>query len=514
MSAGRLRWAAAALALCLLAGCTAPEDVLPEEPSAPSISESPASVQTPFSLPYYPAASLHPITGDNRTNAVLTCLVYQGLFELDNTFTAHPVLCRTWTTSEDGLTWTFTLNAVSFSDGSPLTAADAAASLELARSSVLYGSRLADVRAVSAEEDAVVVTLTAPNGRLPALLDVPIVRAVEDGLPLGTGPYVFAEAGAEGGLKLVRRSAAPNTAPAEIPLTAIQSADELIYAFDSRDVSLVVSDLTGTNALGYSTGYESFHFPTTTLLYVGFQTRRGDCRDALVRQAIFRTFDRDTVTVSLLAGHADAAVLPVSPRCDLYDSNLAAAGDYDPTAAAELLAQAGYTAGEDGMLYYRQNPLALTFVVNTDNAFKLSIAEYLAGQLTSQGITVELERLSWEDYVTALERGNFDLFLGEVTLTADFNLTALLSRDGALNYGGWSSAETETLLAQLRASDTEHRTEAAAALFEHLLAEAPLAPLCFKTNAVLTQWGAVSGLEPTRQNPFYGLEQLRFEAQT
>ena len=315
MTAVRLRRAAAALALLFLAGCTAPADILPEDTPAPTASAQPTPIRRAFSLPYYPDASLHPITGDNRTNAALACLVYQGLFELDNTFTPHPVLCRTWSASEDGLTWTFTLHAASFSDGSPLTAADAAASLELARSSPLYGARLAGVRAVADREDAVVVTLNAPNGNLPALLDIPIVRAAGDGLPLGTGPYAFAGEG--DALRLLRRSTAPDTAPAEILLTPLQGADGLIYAFDAGNVSLVLSDLTGTNALGYSAGYESFSFPTTTLLYVGFQTRSGDCRQALVRRAIARAFDRDTVTASLLAGHADAAVLPVSPRPSL-----------------------------------------------------------------------------------------------------------------------------------------------------------------------------------------------------
>ena len=37
-----------------------------------------------------------------------------------------------------------------------------------------------------------------------------------------------------------------------IPLRAIQEADDLIRAFDTRDIALVATDLTGTNALGFS----------------------------------------------------------------------------------------------------------------------------------------------------------------------------------------------------------------------------------------------------------------------
>ncbi|MGN1003772.1 MAG: ABC transporter substrate-binding protein [Oscillospiraceae bacterium] len=508
----RLLAAAAALVL-LLTGCTdqAPAPTQTPDPS-PSASVQPE--QTDFTLPYYPGASLHPITGNSRANLVVASLVYHGLFELDNTFTPHGVLCSTSTVSEDGLTWTFTLTDAVFSDGTSVTAADAVSSLELARGSELYAGRLADVQRIEAAgEKALTVTLVRPNGALPALLDIPVIRDSGDGsMPLGTGPYAFVED--SGPLRLARQGSAPDSAPEEIALSPIEGADNLIYAFDAGEISLVVSDLTGSNALGYSSGYEEFGYPTTTMLFVGFQTKSGPCRDALVRQAVSRSFDRDTVTVSLLAGHGAATCLPFSPRSSLYSAAHERSGEYDPAAAAELLTQAGYAAGEDGRLYKGRSALSLTFIVNTDNSFKLTIAEYLAEQLAGLGVSVELKKLAWDDYLTALETGTFDLYLGEVTLTADFDLAPLLGQNGALNYGGYVNAETDALLTQLRGAEMSERPQAAAPLLDQFQADAPLAPLCFKNHSVLTQWGSLSGLEPTRQNPFYNLESLRFGAET
>lgn len=488
-----------ALSLTGCAGETAQTPATPE----PSVSAAPEVTRTAFTLPYFPDASLHPITGNNRSDLVLASLVYQGLFELDNTFTPHGVLCTASTTSDDGLTWSFTLGDSLFSDGSPVTAADAAASLELARGSELYAGRLSDVRSVTAaDEKTVLISLSRPNANLRALLDIPVIRDRGDGsMPLGTGPYYFAED--DGPLRLVRSPSAPDTAPEEIPLAAIDSADDLIYAFDAGEVSLVLSDLTGANALGYSSDCEAFDYPTTTMLYVGFQTKTGPCRDALLRRVISRGFDRDTVTVSLLAGHGDATCLPVSPRSSLYSAEHEAAGSFDPAAQEELL-QSGYTLGEDGLLYQGRTALTLTMIVNTDNSFKLTVADYLAQQLGALGITVDLQKLSWDDYVTALERGGFDLYLGEVALTADFDLSPLIGHSGALNYGGYSSGDMELLLTQMRSTG---ETQALLELFQQ---DAPLAPLCFKSHSVLTQWRAVSGLTPTRQNPFYHLGSLRF----
>lgn len=494
----------------LLTACGKPAQVADPQPD-PTPSPTPAVQQTDFTLPYYPGASLHPITGSNRANLILSNLVYQGLFELDNSFSAHGVLCSQFSVSEDGLVWTFTLGSHVFSDGSPVTADDVVRSLEQAAGSALYAGRLANVQSIRATEDGcVALTLFRPNSALPALLDIPIIRDREDGsMPLGTGAYTFVED--DGPLRLARRATAPETLPAEIPLFPIESADDLIYAFDAGTVSMVVSDLTGANTLGYSSGYEVFSYPTTTMLYVGFQAKSGPCKNPLVRRAVSRSFDRSTVTDSLLAGHGVATCLPVSPHCELYNPTCEEAGSFS-TLAEELFAQTGYAAGDDGLLYSGRVPLSLTFIVNTDNSFKLTVAEYLTRQLTDLGITVRLQKLAWDDYLTALERGTFDLYLGEVTLTADFDLTALLAADGHLNYGGYTNPETDALLAQLREVDESGRRAASDALLEQFLADAPLAPLCFKNHAVLTQWRSVSGLTPTRQNPFYDLESLRFRA--
>ena len=145
--------------------------------------------QRGFVLPCYPAGGFHPITGTNRLNLTLAPLMYRGLFALDQTFTPQNDLCESYTVSDDGLVWTFHLKVTTFSDSTPLTAGEAAASLELARHSSRFSGRLSAVSRIAAEGTTVVVTLSKPNGALPALLDIPIVKETGDPLrPLGTGP--------------------------------------------------------------------------------------------------------------------------------------------------------------------------------------------------------------------------------------------------------------------------------------------------------------------------------------
>ena len=145
----------------------------------PTAVVTPAPATVEFVLPCDPTGSFHPITSSSKVNLTLAPLLYRGLFALDRNFQAEPDLCESYTVSEDGLVWTFTLKETTFSDGSPLTAGEVIASLNLARRSDRYSSRLRDVTRVdTGEGGTVAVTLSRPNGALPALLDTPDRKSV------------------------------------------------------------------------------------------------------------------------------------------------------------------------------------------------------------------------------------------------------------------------------------------------------------------------------------------------
>ncbi len=485
---------AAALSLTSCAVREGEVDASPSlSPSAPIASEAPASV--PFSLPVYSNISLHPVQCANRTNLTLLPLMYEGLFELDSTFTPQPVLCESWQVDETGTVWTFRLRGgVTFSDGTLLSAEQAAASLEAARApESRYAGRLSQVQSISAQDGQLVVTLNTPNGNLPSLLDIPIYLE-QEGRCYGTGPYVLS--GSEDAPVLEGRPDwwKGQTLPcARIPLTPISQTEDLIHSFDTREIGLVLTDFTGTAALGYSATCETWDYPTTTMLYLIFNTRSGHCDDRTLRLGMARGIDRASITNSLFARKMSAALLPVSPASPLYQEKLGQGLDYSVSEMDRLLGEATQTR-------------SLTLLVNSENSFKTATAQFLSDQWRSAGLEVQVESLAWEDYLAALAQGRFDLCLAEVSLTADFDLTALLSSGGELNYGGWSSGTTDALLTAFRlARSGEESISVAGNLYAHLAEQVPLVPIGFKNHSVLTQWQTVTGLTPTQNNPFYGM---------
>ena len=148
-------------------------------------------------------------------------------------------------------------------------------------------------------------------------------------------------------------------------------------------------------------------------------------------------------------------------------------------------------------------PRSLTILVSESDSFKVSIADYLSRTLSTDGLSVTVRALPWSDYLAALQSGNFDLYLAEVRLTADWNITSLIGAGGALNYGRYADEQCNTLLAAFLANET---AQTANALCRYLGQNAPIAPIAFKTASVLTPEGLIDGLTPTVSSPFYGLE--------
>lgn len=487
-----------------LGACSAPVPAPTPTPGPTSSQTEEKAERLSFVLPCYPGAGFHPITGSNRLNLTLAPLIYRGLFSVGRDFRAQNDLCESYSVSEDGLTWTFRLTGTVFSDGSPLTTNEVVSSLRTAQQSQRYAGRLSEVENVGTEGETVVVTLSRSNGGLPLLLDIPIVKEGEDPLrPLGTGPYALTEN--EEGLTLTARQGAQ--VPLEtIPLRTVEAGDDLVYAFDAQEISLVDEDLTGTNALGYSGRLETTDYPTTTLLYIGCNMASGPCRDQKVRQAAALAMDRRELVSKQLAGHAVATSLPVHPDAPGYDDALAAQWSYDPDRAATLLTEEGWQEDQEGKRTRQGETLALRLVVNLDNTFKTAIADQVAASLEELGCQVTVDKLSWEDFTRTLAEGNFDLYLGETALTSDFSLDPLLGQNGALNYAKFADEEIWEAMDQYRAAQGQERETTLVNLCGRVAESSPIIPLCFKNGSLLTQWGQVAGAAPTQRDVFAGLE--------
>ena len=451
-----------------------------------------------FALPYLSGQTLDPVTCADGIQQTVGALLYEGLFALDGSFAVQNVLCRDYTYDAAKRTYTFFLHEnVTFSDGSLLSAADVLSAYRRAAASDRYAARFANVASMYTANGALVITLTKENSAFPALLDIPVVKSGSEQnlVPLGTGPYLFLTDNE--GACLARngewwRSAA---LPLErIALVPARDNSTASYLFSSYGTHLLVSDLTATGADGSFGESDVFDAVGTAMLYLGFNTRRAPLDSSTLRCAMSAAFDRAAIASTLLSGHARSAQLPIPPCAALHPDDLSA-----PAIA--------YAQALSGERITDAHPVELTLLVNEEGSFKLSVAEHLCRQLSVGALTVTLRAVPWETYSAALRSGDFDLYLAETRLTADWDTAPLIGTGGALNYGGYTDAETDRLLAAFLADENESTAQA---YFRQLAASAPIAPICFKSVSTLIPVGLAEGLTPTAQNPFYGFEGWTF----
>ena len=145
------------LLVCLLFGCSSEqtpyvptgdgltwEEDLPQDTTAP--------VQAPeqeLVLVYYPNKTMNPYTCKDFTNKALFSLLYQSLFVVDANYEVYPILCSSYTVSDDMKQYEcFIDENATFSDGTPLTIDDVYASIQAARKSKVYKGRFQYLRGV------------------------------------------------------------------------------------------------------------------------------------------------------------------------------------------------------------------------------------------------------------------------------------------------------------------------------------------------------------------------------
>ena len=468
-----------------------------------------------FTLNYTPNASMNPYTTTSELNRVVSELAYETLTVVDNVFLVHPGLFTKWS-SDDGVHWTFTVDTTrQFHDGHMMSAADAAYSIQCAKESDAYSMRLRHVASaeLGEEEGTVVVTMDAANTQLPVLLNIPVIANNTLGMNLapGTGPYQY-----DGdGKSLSVFDGHPNAKdmPVEkIELDSFPNMEDIVNAFSSGALDLVCNDPTGAIDLGFGTVSEARQYSTTNLQYIGFNTNSAFFIAPERRAALTHLVDR-AYAVAMLNDSAVGATLPFHPVSPYYDEQLAASLAYDPELGKKALEKAHvvdydgdeqreFLLGTDESSAQKFN---LTFLVCSDSTQKTAIANKIAGDLQGLGIPVTVKSLAWEEYLAALQSGNFDLYYGEVRLGADFDLAPLLAPGGALSFGGITNgAYSEANTAYLSASDTD-RAAAAKTLLRLVADNAPIIPVCFEKHEVCAHRGIVGGFSPTQYNIFDNL---------
>ena len=490
------------LLVCLLFGCSSEqtpyvptgdgltwEEDLPQDTTAP--------VQAPeqeLVLVYYPNKTMNPYTCKDFTNKALFSLLYQSLFVVDANYEVYPMLCSSYTVSDDMKQYEcFIDENATFSDGTPLTIDDVYASIQAARKSKVYKGRFQYLRGVKLgpNGDSIIFQLGTAYENFPILLDVPIVKAaeVEADRPLGSGPY-FLESTASGA-RLRRRAdwwcdvELPVTATS-IPLVEAQSTTHIRDCFEFSNVGLVCANPGTDSYADYRCDYELWDCENGIFLYLSCNLDSPVFSVPAVRSALTYAIDRDHIVSKYYDGFAHSATLPASPLSPYYSSRLASEYTYDPQRFIQALND-HYLSGAP-----------IKILVNKHDTMRLRMAREIGKMLTDCGLVVEMIEETGDNYYYYLVVGNYDLYLGQTRLSATMDLTAFFASTGDMNYGGMEDASMYAMCRESLANKGNYVN-----LHKMVADDGRLCPVLFQAYSIHATRGLLTDLTPSRDNIFY-----------
>ena len=383
---------------------------------------------------------LDPHVGGNYPQALLAGQFLESLVSRDESGEIIPWLAESWTTSDDGLTWDFTLREdVTFTDGTPLDAEAVKVNVEHLKDPATQSSTgylaLGKVASVEVVSDQVArFVLSAPDSALLESLSQPwvaiqspagIARGMDENCqaPVGTGPFVVDEWVKQDHVSLVRNdhyTSPPADAGHEGP--AYLEAIEWRFVPDSasryaalQGGQVDVIDNPQPDTIAAAEGSDTLQWldaprpgASNRIELNGGQAPFDDER---VREAFIRAADVNDGIDTLFFGTAARSYSPLSSVESLAYSD-ASLFETDLERAEALLDEAGWTERDtDGTRMKDGVRLTLRFPVSTNQSIpaEQSLFEQVQATVKAAGFDVQIELLDLSSWYGALAAHEYEI---------------------------------------------------------------------------------------------------------
>jgi peptide/nickel transport system substrate-binding protein len=329
--------------------------------------------------------SINPFNAFNTESYQAFVIQYPLLVEYDADLEFVGDWAESWEVSDDGLVWTFHLKPGQWSDGTPLTSADALWTIETVLKyadgpTALMADYLSDIEGAEApDEQTVVITYATPVATdliltrlqqffiLPSHIwsqhDTDNGRGLkqfnpQDELPVvGAGPFVITEYEKKG-VTIFEKNPSFYGTPANVDAVGYQhyeNEDAMIAAFQAGEIDHLEELPPGVVAtLEADDRFAVLRTPSADTKNFIFNSNpdkpnNRELLDPKVREAFAHAIDRQEILDVVYAGNGETAVNIVTPYSgDWFNSDIVPEA-FDIDLANQILDDLGYARGSDGI---------------------------------------------------------------------------------------------------------------------------------------------------------------------
>ncbi|MDY4773622.1 MAG: peptide ABC transporter substrate-binding protein [Gemmiger sp.] len=493
-------------------------------------------------------------------NTLLT--IEEPLLIIDENNEVQPGQAESYTVSEDGLTWTFTLrDGLKWSDGSDLTAADFEYSFKrLASPDTAAPYAETVVGMIDGYQDAIGNPDADGNMTTDPDWDALNVHASEDGKTLtiqlsypcsyfdklaafvATAPVQQATVEANGDAWCTE----PDTFICNGPymITEWTPSERIVlsknpYYVGGWDSSKIVSDTitlllledSSASYAAYNSGEAQLvkdvptdEIPSLTraedggdfyldeimgTYYISLNDQKEPFTDVRVRKALSLAIDRDYVANTIMQGIYTPATALVGPGIvdnEGYFMDNANGGepyigdDYEANLeeAKQLMAEAGYPDGEGFP--------TITYSAN-DAGYHIPVAEYLQQAWGELGITMNIDKVEWSSFIPMRRAGDYDISRNGWSMDYNdpSNMLELFTTNNGNNDGKYANPAFDQVIEDSRVADKAAHFEKLHEAEDILMNDAACIPVAYYNDF----WLQSPSLKGTWHSP-YGYWYLQY----
>ncbi len=428
--------------------------------------------------------------------------------------------------SDDGATMTVTYKLrpdVTWHDGAPFTSAEVKFTWEAVMNPDFIAESkdgTANIDSIDTPDDLTVVcnyNKVTPDfkstlftfGIMPKhLLDgVDLNTSDYNEIPIGTGPFMADEF--ERG-QYVSAKCNPNywgradngdQLPYldQIIFFMLPDTDTMITQLRSGEIDMIVrTPYHQAEQIAAMDGLEIVKGPLLSWQHVDFNFRNPLLADRAVRLAFAQAIDRATL-IKAQGGYPEAIKSIVVPVFALYD-DATPTYDLDPEKAAQVLEDAGYVMGSDGVRAKDGQRLSFNFVVSAGLSDDENVQQIIMAQMKPIGIELIPDNQAGVAYREARYNGNYDLFYGRWITSADPVYSVFYGTGGANNGQDYSNPELDAVFDTLEHSLNDAVRQEASSTMQRIIAE-DLPTITLTTNvAVIAKVAKLKNFVPNPTN--------------
>jgi oligopeptide transport system substrate-binding protein len=484
---------------------------------------------------------LDPHLASVLNDQIIVNTLFEGLTVLDERTSAPlPAAAESWSTSADGLVWTFRLReGLQWSDGDPLVADDFIRSwrrilnpqfasdnawylFALKNAEAYNGKTLSDgpapgARAVerlgftAPDPRTLVLTLERPTPYLAALVSMPAwfpvnprslakFEAMEKrgtawtrpGNLVSNGAFTLTEWVPNARIvttKNPRYREAPQNKLERVIFFPIENPDVEERDFRAKQLHVTFNlPVTKIASWRQQNPTQLRVDPTLQVNFLRFNTARPPLNDPRVRRALALAIDRAVLAKSVLQGSREPATAITPPGTGGYTARASIGINLDE--ARKLLADAGFAGGKG---------LPVVDIQTRNDEIMPRVAEALQAMWQRDlGFRTTISPLEQKTWIQNQQTQNYGI--STAAWTADFpdpvTFLGMFTANSAYNWTGWNHPEYEKLMTTAATTaDARQRFELFQQAETVLLNESPVTPLYFGAQTYLIH-PAVKSWEP------------------